>query len=183
MTADLPDSFSPHQPVHPHPACADPERLLHECEIQRTRAGGPGGQHRNKVETAIRIVHNPTGLTALATERRSQEQNRSVAIQRLRLLLAIELRTVSGSDVYPSDLWTSRCRSGRIQCNDEHSDFPALLAEAMDAVDAKNYDVRVAAAALGCSTSQLVRFLAKQTDALKKVNDAREQRGLRRLKP
>lgn len=57
-----------------------------------------------------------------------------------------------------------------------------MIAEAMDAVYAKDYDVRPAAAALGCSNSQLVRFLAKAPDALIHVNGAREQVGLRKLK-
>lgn len=168
---------------HPHPACQPEDDLLLDCEIRRTRASGPGGQHRNKVETAIQMVHLPTGVTAAASERRSQDQNRSMAVQRLRLQLAIEHRTVTAAEVLPSKLWRSRCQGGRIQCNDRHGDFPALLAEAMNAVDAKASDVRVAAAALGCSTSQLVRFLAKAPDALKRVNDDREQQGLRKLKP
>ena len=168
---------------YPHPACQPEDDLLLDCEIRRTRASGPGGQHRNKVETAIQIVHLPTGVTAAASERRSQEQNRSMAVQRLRMQLAIEHRTVSSAEVHPSKLWTSRCRGSRIQCNDQHADFPALLAEALNAIDAKASDVRVAAAALGCSTSQLVRFLAKAPEALKRVNDDREQQGLRKLKP
>lgn len=167
---------------HKHPACTDPDRLLDDCDIRRTRASGPGGQHRNKVETAIEIVHRPTGITALAYERRSQEQNRRVAVFRLRLQLAISHRQVTSSIVEPSALWQSRCRNARIKCNEEHTDFPSLMAEAMDAVSAKDYDVRPAAAALGCSNSQLVRFLGKVPDALKTVNDAREQFGLRRLK-
>jgi hypothetical protein len=168
---------------HPHPACQPVDDLLLECEIRRTRASGPGGQHRNKVETAIQMVHLPTGITAAASERRSQEQNRSMAVQRLRMQLAIEHRSVTAPEVHPSKLWKSRCHGNRIQCNDQHADFPALLAEALNAVDAKASDVRVAAAALGCSTSQLVRFLAKSPEALKRVNDAREQQGLRKLKP
>ena len=67
--------------------------------------------------------------------------------------------------------------------SDKHEDFPSMLAEALDAVFAKDADVRVAAAALGCSTSQLIRFLAKEPEAMQMVNAAREKTGLRRLKP
>ena len=176
------DSRPKQQETHQHPASGDVDQLLRDCSIRRTRASGPGGQHRNKVETGVEITHQPTGIVAQAYERRSQEQNRTVAVQRLRLLLAIEHRTVSSPHVEPSDLWKSRCRGGRIECNGQHADFPSLIAEAMNAVDAKDHDVRVAAAALSCSMSQLVRFLAKAPEALKKVNDAREQRGLRKLK-
>jgi len=58
-----------------------------------------------------------------------------------------------------------------------------MLAEALNAIDAKEYDVRRAAAALGCSTTQLVRFVARVPEALEQVNQERGSRGLRRLKP
>ena len=166
-----------------HPACLPIDALLEQCEIRRTRASGPGGQHRNKVETAIEIIHKPSGLHAMATERRSQDQNRQVAIDRLRIHLAVYLRTVSSDFVEPSPLWVSRCRNNRISCSDQHDDFPSMISEALNAVDAKSWDVKRAAAALGCSTSQLVRFIAKAPDALNHMNSQREANGLKRLKP
>lgn len=118
----------------------------------------------------------------MAYERRSQEQNRKVAVFRMRLILATFHRCVTSAFVAPSKLWESRCKNQRISCNPEHEDFPAMIAEAMDAVYAKDYDVRPAAAALGCSNSQLVRFIAKAPEALNHVNGARQQLGLRQLK-
>jgi hypothetical protein len=166
-----------------HPSRLPESLLLEQCLVRRTRHTGPGGQHRNKVETAIEIVHTPTGITTFAAERRSQEANRQVAIFRMRLLLAIRLRAVESAEVIPSKLWSSRCRNQRISCNETHEDFPTLLAEALDAVDAKEYDVRRAAAALGCSTTQLVRFIAKNSEAWTSVNAERVSRGLNRLQP
>jgi len=62
----------------------DIEALRREVTITTLRGSGPGGQHRNKVETAVRIVHIPTGITVLASEHRSQYRNRELAFERLR---------------------------------------------------------------------------------------------------
>jgi protein subunit release factor B len=57
------------------------------CELEFFVAGGPGGQHRNRVETGVRLTHRPTGLVVTATERRSQSANREVAYARMALKL------------------------------------------------------------------------------------------------
>ena len=57
--------------------------LEKEVEIQTYRSGGPGGQHRNKADTAVRLHHPPSGVTVTATERRSQSMNRELAFERL----------------------------------------------------------------------------------------------------
>ena len=62
---------------------AEPEKLLKESDVSFYRASGPGGQHRNKTETAVRIVHRPTGVTAVAADERSQSRNRALALERL----------------------------------------------------------------------------------------------------
>jgi len=51
--------------------------------FETMRAGGPGGQHQNRTESAVRAVHMPTGLSAVARDERSQHRNRSVALARL----------------------------------------------------------------------------------------------------
>jgi hypothetical protein len=74
-------------------ALALPEAaLLLECEESFYIGGGPGGQHRNKTASAVRLVHRPTGVTVTATERRSQAQNRAAAVERLRAALAPMVR-------------------------------------------------------------------------------------------
>jgi len=165
-----------------HPVSLPNDVLLRECIVRRYRQSGPGGQHRNRVETAIKLIHKPSGVTATATERRSQVDNQRVALHRLRVRLAVDIRTVTSTGVHASALWESRCRGRRIQCSERHADFPILLAECLNALYATDYDVRRAAAALGCSASQLVRFVARVPDALVRVNTQRQLRGLRSLK-
>ena len=58
--------------------------MIAECNVRRLRRSGPGGQHRNKVETAVSLHHLPTGVSAEASERRSQAQNHAMALFRLR---------------------------------------------------------------------------------------------------
>jgi protein subunit release factor B len=65
--------------IHP----TDRESLERDCELEFFVAGGPGGQHRNKVETGVRLKHRPTGLVVTATERRSQSANRDAAFERM----------------------------------------------------------------------------------------------------
>ena len=55
--------------------------------FERFRAGGPGGQHQNTTDSAVRATHRPTGLTAVARERRSQHSNKSLALERLQILM------------------------------------------------------------------------------------------------
>jgi ribosome-associated protein len=66
----------PHYPT-------DRQSLERDCDIEFYVAGGPGGQHRNKVETGVRLTHRPTGIVVTATERRSQSANREAAYRRM----------------------------------------------------------------------------------------------------
>jgi hypothetical protein len=132
------------------------------------------------VETAISLRHVPTGVLAEASERCSQAQNRSVALLRLRVNLALEVRRPCGSDYVPSSLWQSR-RGGGLKVSASHDDFPVLLAEVLDVLAAFDADPKRAATVLGCTPSQLVRLLKLDPRALLLVNRWRGQRGMHAL--
>jgi hypothetical protein len=166
-----------------HPATLDEDTLLKQCKIEFGRVSGPGGQNRNKVETAVTIEHLPTGVETRATERRSQAQNRHVAIFRIRVKLAVKVRSwVHRDNHQPSELWRTRRQGEKMSVNPHHEDYPALLAEALDVVFARGYDVAGSAGRLGITMSQLARLIRHEKHAFGLVNDGRESRGLPRLK-
>lgn len=165
-----------------HPAALAPDVLHARCRETRTRRSGPGGQHRNKVETAIVLFDPVTEISAEASERRSQADNRRVAIFRLRLNLAMEFRTDTALLTAPSDLWNTRCQHGRISINPSHDDYPALLGEALDWIVSSEWDVSAAAEHLNATSSQIIRLLKHEPRALMLVNRERQQRGMRPYK-
>jgi hypothetical protein len=165
-----------------HPAAMTEEELLKACTMGKGRSSGPGGQHRNKVETKVTYTHEPTGIIAQAAERRSAEENRRVALFRLRLLLATEVRWGVPIGDARSELWKSRCSGGRIACNPEHWDYPAMLAEALDMLEACGGDIKKAALRLDCSASQLIKLVKDYPPAMERVNRARAAKGQHGLK-
>lgn len=169
--------------ITPHPVSLEDEDLLKQCSIVFGKSGGPGGQHRNKVETAATITHHPTGIVASAGERRRQIENRGKALRRLRLKLAIQVRSkVHPSRHRPSELWEGRRQGKQISVNPEHKDYPVLLAEAMDVVIARKFDVAGAAGVLGISMSQLAKLIRHNKHAFAQINDGRVKQGLPALK-
>ena len=165
------------EPPTVHPAALPAADLLAACDETRTRRGGPGGQHRNKVETAVVLVHRPTGIAAEASERRSQAENRRAALARLRLRLALAHRTHPDS-AGPSPLWRSRTVTGRIVVALDHDDFPILVAESLDRLQAANWELPPAAAALGVSPSQLLRLFRREPAAWTLLSRQRAAAGL-----
>jgi len=167
-----------------HPARLSTDELLASCVVRAQRRGGPGGQHRNKVETAIVIEHTLTGLRAEASERRSQADNRRMAIQRLRLTLAVEHREFrEAADQEPaSPLWRSRVAGTKINVSTEHDDFPAILAELLDGLQVLMFDLSEASKHFTVTSSQLVSLLRSHPPAFALVNAKRVELALHRLR-
>lgn len=154
----------------------DDASLLAECEIHIHRTGGPGGQHRNKVATAIRLIHKPSGIVATAGETRSQHENKEHAAARLRESIAVEVRLPLPSPlVWPENVVI---RDGRLRVNPSNPDYPAALALALDAIATAEQNPADAAKLLSVSTSSLIRFVADHSKAWSTWTAARKQRGL-----
>lgn len=163
-----------------HPAVLPAAELLKHTKEFHSRRSGPGGQHRNKVQTAVVLLHRSTGISAEASERRSLAENRQVALHRLRLKLALEHRTQARPG--PSELWRSRTRGQQLVVSASHDDYPALVAEGLDQIDGQMLDMSRAAEVLGVTASQLLKLFKKDPAAWTALNRLRANAGLAALK-
>jgi peptide chain release factor 2 len=64
------------------------EELLRECEVDTFRSSGPGGQHVNKTESAVRLRHLPSGVVVTSQQERSQHRNKAICLEKLRAKIA-----------------------------------------------------------------------------------------------
>ena len=105
------------------PVMDDPDVAINESDIRMEvfRASGAGGQHVNKTSSAVRLIHEPTGLVASSQEERSQLQNREKAMGRLKAMVAAkieeehqaELDRIAGKQAQVG--WGSQIRSYVLQ--------------------------------------------------------------------
>jgi ribosome-associated protein len=70
-------------PLSPPPYTVDRELLEREVEVDVFRASGPGGQHVNRTNSALRLTHPPSGVVVIAQDSPSQHRNRDIAFERL----------------------------------------------------------------------------------------------------
>jgi len=143
------------------------DALLRRCRQENFRASGPGGQHRNMTDSAVRLSVMDGTITALCADHRSQHRNRSEALRRLRTTLAIELRLSIVPDTR-SEQWEGSWKLGK----KDHR-YAEFLAHLLDVMAYHQWAVGLSAKALGISTGQLVRKLARDSQAWNAVNQAR----------
>ncbi|MCY4639903.1 MAG: peptide chain release factor-like protein [Chloroflexi bacterium] len=160
------------------------EALLQQCEVDRYRASGPGGQKRNVSDSAVRLRHRPSGLQAQAHESRSQHENRARALKRLRRRIALSARAPAPSPGEPSPPelrpLAAPGPSGTLHRRDIRY-LPAVAA-LLDLLEAHGGELAPAAAAAGIGSARAVRLLARDPAALVAANAVRARRGLRPLR-
>jgi hypothetical protein len=165
---------------------AEDDALLRQCEVDRFRASGPGGQHRNKTESAVRLRHQPTGIVAHSTDFRSQHENKLRAVRRLREHLALDLREPVSLEGYspPPALATLLATWSARRGEKTMASTPYLLAvgELLDLFVALNASVADTATRLGVSTGSLSKFFLADDRLARKTNEERSQRGMKPLK-
>ncbi|KAJ4978149.1 hypothetical protein NE237_008929 [Protea cynaroides] len=166
------------------------EELSRQCEMDTFKASGPGGQHRNKRESAVRIKHLPTGIIAQAVEDRSQHMNRASALARLRTQLALKVRNAVDLNGYqpPLELLqilpaksTMRGSDCGSQIGPNNPKFVLGMQALLDLMFAVNGSVSDAAKFLGLSTGALSRLILSDDSLRMAVNELRTSKGMRPL--
>ena len=146
--------------------------LLAACEETAMRASGPGGQHVNKTDSAVRLRHRETGICGVSREHRERARNRSAALRQLRLQLAVAQRGVSDPQ------WFEPYRRGRqLAAGGKAQEYPQLAAAALDALQQAQGSPAAAAQLVRLSSSQLVKLLAADKLVLQAANQLRALAG------
>jgi len=147
------------------------DELLRACRIDRRRGTGPGGQKRNKTESAVTVTHEATDIDGSSDETRSQISNRLIALRHLRLNLALRLRETPPTAWAFADVPSLRSEF-----------YPQWTAALLDVLMGCGLRISEAAAFCGLSTGRLVRDLARDPALWQEVNRLRRAAGLTPLR-
>jgi len=149
------------------------EELLRRCDASSSSTHGPGGQHRNKAESAVRLRHRATGLVVQCEEHAQRSENRRQALARLRLRLALH----DPAPIDPGVL--ARHRDGlRLRIASADPDLPQVAAAAVQALSRAHGSLAVAAQDLGISTAQLTKLMGLDKEIRAAADAIRRHAGL-----
>jgi hypothetical protein len=158
------------------------EKLLAQCTVATYRASGPGGQHRNKTESAVRLTHRLTGVVATATERRSQHENRHRAVVRLRKAIALGVREAPPAGGPGDVLGGALCDAAWPRISQKSPVYLVVAAQVLDHLESAGGRVSDMAERLGASTASLVKFLSLDDDLWQVANRIRQRFGEKPLR-
>lgn len=165
---------------------ASDDGLIGQCEVDRYRASGPGGQHRNKTESAVRLRHKLTGLSAIGEDSRSQAENKIHAVRRLRSAIALAVREPVDLDGYaPSPRLAALIAGGTAPLGARTrltGEYWAAIAEILDVLVAGALEIGGTAQRLGITTGALSKLLLHDDLVARTVNDLRRARSMRPLR-
>jgi len=171
----------------------DDDTLLKQCDVHIYKSSGPGGQHRNKVSSAVRLLHRLTGINAHGDDSRSQHENKRLAIKRLRMNLACQVRRPVGLPPAPVALpaFVRECifevRGGaargklRMTIGPKDQRFWRVTAYLLDLLDAFEGQASAAADVLGISTSNFIGILQSDRHLLAAAQETRKRHGKKPL--
>jgi hypothetical protein len=145
------------------------EKLLRDCRLEVFRGSGPGGQKRNKTSSAVRLVHVPSGISATASDSRSQAQNRAAALKRLRHQMALQIRRPFEEGIINLDV---SMRS---------DEYLPIMARVLDALGETGWSISESAKKFGMGTAHLSAFLRRDEKLWAEVNQQRKKAGLKGL--
>ena len=155
--------------------------ILAECDVDTYRGPGPGGQKRNKTDSAVRLRHKPTGLIVIAGESRSQHENRIRALKRLREALALRIRH-EVTDATPDAVRACIDKSGRLNVGRRDARYLPAAGALLDLLVAREGSVGDVAKWLGLTTGNVSGFLTGDEDVMTEANRIRAVFGLKPLR-
>jgi hypothetical protein len=165
---------------------ASDEKLIAQCEVDRYRASGPGGQHRNKTESAVRLRHRLSGVSAIGEDSRSQSENKHHAVRRLRSAIALEVREpVSVQSYVPSARLVALVAGGTAPLGAktrQTGEYWAAIGELLDLLVAGNLEIAATAQRLGITTGAMSKLLLHDDLVARTVNDLRRAAQMRPLR-
>ena len=148
----------------------DDFELMKHCRFDEYQASGPGGQKRNRKYSAVRLTHLPTGIEVKSAESRSQQQNKSSALRKLRQTIAVEVRSDKSPEV--------EC----LEISQKNKRYPFFLAKLFDELYLCEFRISDVALKLGESTGKLVKLVARDSHVWQIINNERKKLGLNPLR-
>ena len=169
-----------------HYLLASDDALIAQCDVDRYRASGPGGQHRNKTESAVRLRHKLTGVSAIGEDSRSQSENKLHAVRRLRSALALEIREPVAIETFvPSARLAAFVAAGTAPLGAKTrltGEYWTAIAEVLDLLVAGQLEIGTTAQRLGITTGAMSKLLLHDDQVARVVNDLRRGKGMRALR-